>query len=101
MSAIRRSAKHQACQMRFPFVCNFDPATTVLAHANGSAAGKGLGGKSPDYLGCFACSDCHDLYDRRRPLPDGVTREQVDLAFADGHFRTLRILNERDLVRTA
>ena len=101
MSAIRRSAKHQACQMRFPHVCSFDLATTVLAHANGISIGKGMGMKAADFLSCYCCSACHDLYDRRRPLPSGVTRVEVELAFWEGHARTLVILNERDLVRTA
>ena len=51
MSAITNSARGMACQVRMPGVCNFDPATTVWCHANGSAAGKGIGQKSHDLLG--------------------------------------------------
>lgn len=101
MSRITKSARMENCQVRIPQVCNWRPETVVLAHANGSAAGKGMWDKAPDYLGAYACSACHDLYDRRTPLPSHLTREEVDLAFADGVFRTQRILEEKGLLRAA
>ena len=87
------------CQIRIPGVCNHNPETVCWAHGNGSAAGKGLGMKAPDLIGAYACSDCHDAYDRRRPTPEGMTREQVELAFADGVFRSLRMLLDKGLVK--
>lgn len=98
MSAIRESARGEDCQMRFYGVCNFTPATTVWAHANGSAAGKGIGMKSIDELGAYLCSDCHDLIDRRRPIPHGYTRQDVELAFHQAHQRSLVILAEKGLL---
>lgn len=101
MSKITESARGQECQIRIPFVCNGNPETVVWCHANGSAAGKGMGMKSDDMLGAFGCSDCHDAYDRRRPLPKGYCREDIELAFWEGHARSLIILLERGLLRVA
>ena len=99
MSKIRDSARGEACQIRLPSICNHDPATTVLAHANGSAAGKGVGLKTPDYLAAYSCSSCHDCVDRRRKPPEGWTLDDVRLAFAEGIFRTQRILEEKGLLK--
>jgi Protein of unknown function (DUF1364) len=98
MSKITESARDQECTMRIPGICNFDRATTVWAHANGNSAGKGFGLKSPDSLGCYACSSCHDLYDRRVPKPKGMRREDIELAFHHGHQRSYQILLEKGLV---
>lgn len=84
--------------MRIPGVCNFNPETTVWAHANGLGAGKGMGMKTPDILGTYACSACHDAYDRRKPLPFHVSRDEVKLAFHEGHQRSLLKLMEKGLV---
>ena len=86
--------------MRFPFVCNFNRETTVWGHANGSAAGKGFHQKAPDLLGAYLCSKCHDLYDRRQPPATGVTRDDVELAFWQGHARSLIILAQKGLIKT-
>lgn len=101
MSKIRASARGQECQVRIPYVCNFDSTTTCWAHCNGSAAGKGIGQKAIDILGAYCCSACHDVYDRRAKLPKGLSREDVELYFADGHYRSVRILEEKGLVRVA
>ncbi len=98
MSRITDSAKGQQCQVRIFSVCNRDPETVVWAHANGSAAGKGIGMKSPDLLGAYACHACHDLIDRRRPLPMGINRTDVELAFWSGHARSLCILIDKGIV---
>lgn len=58
---LRQSARNQDCTVRWPGVCNHDPATTVLAHL---PAGK-MGGKAPDTCAVYACHACHDLMDRR------------------------------------
>lgn len=100
VSAIRRSARGMPCQVRIPAVCNHDPATTVWAHANGISIGKGIGMKANDLLGAYACFACHSCYDLKRP-PEGWTMTDVENAFWEGHARSLVILNERDLVRTA
>lgn len=100
MSKIRQSARGEECQIRIPGVCNGNPETTVWAHANGSAAGKGIGMKSPDILGAYACSNCHDAYDRRQYARIGClfSREQVELMFWQGHARSVRILMDKGIL---
>lgn len=85
--------------MRMVGVCNFNPETTVWAHANGLAAGKGRGLKSPDALGTYACSACHDVIDGRVLPPEHMTREDVLLAFHEGHERSFIKLLEKGLVK--
>ena len=102
MSKIRESARGMYCQIRLPGICNHDPATTVWCHANGHAAGKGVGMKSHDLLGAYGCSNCHDVYDRRRGPSNfpgcEVTWPDVELAFHEGHQRSLVILIERGVI---
>lgn len=102
-SKITRSARGQPCQVRLPFICNGNAETVVLAHGNGSAYAKPLGGKAPDWQGAYACHACHDVYDRRRPIPadSGLVRVEVELAFAEGVMRTQRILEHKGLLKAA
>jgi hypothetical protein len=98
MSRITESARGEECQVRVIGICNFDPATTVWSHANGLAAGKGIGMKSLDLLGTYACFRCHALIDRALPLPDGMTRADVKLAFWEGHARSVQLLEKKGLL---
>jgi len=98
MSKIRESARNEECTIRIPGTCNFDSSTTVLMHANGSAAGKGLGMKSPDILRAYGCSACHAVVDRMVPLPKHLTRDDVRLMFYEGHARTVLRLIEKGLI---
>lgn len=56
MSKLRQSAKGEQCTLRLVGVCNFNPETTVLAHLGRK---RGMGIKSSDMHGCYACSSCH------------------------------------------
>lgn len=96
MSKIRQSARGEQCQIRLPFVCNGNPETVVWCHANGSAAGKGIGMKSHDILGAYGCSSCHDVYDGRRRV--AIPRTEIKLAFWEGHARSIVRLIERGLI---
>jgi hypothetical protein len=49
----------------------------------------GTGIKPPDELGAHACDSCHAIVDGRVKPPNGLTREQVRLAFAEGVMRTI------------
>ncbi len=80
---LRDSAKGQPCCVRIPGVCNYDNATTVLAHLNGG----GVGTKVSDLFGSFCCSSCHDLIDGRTHHST-FTREEVDLMHRQGIERT-------------
>ncbi len=88
MSALRKLARGRDCQVRIPGVCNFDPDTTVLAHYR-LAGLCGMGLKSHDLFGAWACSSCHDEIDRRTQTFD---IEYVSLAHLEGVLRTLAAL---------
>ena len=98
MSRITDSAKGKECQVRIPGVCSGDNSTVVWAHAIGLASGRGLGIKSPDLLGAYACQKCHDAYDRRIK-PYGILYHNVKECFYEGHLRSLVILIDEGLVR--
>ena len=98
MSAITKSARGEECQVRIIGVCNHNPETTVWAHCNSLAAGHGRGLKAMDELGAYCCSDCHDVYDRKRAPPYGIGYIEVELDFANGHYRSTVILKEKGLI---
>ena len=81
--------------VRIPEVCNHNSETTVLAHYR-LAGVSGIGMKSPDILGAWACSACHDAIDRRAHTD--LDRDYVRLLHLEGMARTLAQLNstERD-----
>ena len=95
---IRQSARGEDCDVRIPGVCNFDPATTVWSHYPGLAGGRGMGLKSLDACGVYCCSACHDLADDRAPAPHGMTRQDVMLAWHEGHLRSLIKLHSKGLL---
>lgn len=53
-----RGSKGSPCTFMGP-TCNGNPETTVFAHLNGAAFGKGKGQKAHDIAGLDACFDCH------------------------------------------
>ncbi len=59
--ALLRSADGQPCANRR---CGAH-GTTVAAHINSVAHGKGIGIKAPDYYTAHLCARCHDLVDGR------------------------------------
>lgn len=65
--ALRRMARKHGCQMRWVSGCRGDDTgTTVLAHPNSLAAGKGMARKADDHLGVYACYACHAALDQGR-----------------------------------
>ena len=73
--------------VRIAGVCNFDPATTVLAHYR-LVGISGMGMKSPDQIAAWACSACHAYVDSHRD--DATAR-----AFLEGVLRTqARLIKE-------
>lgn len=63
INKLRKSAKGQDCAMQVMGVCNYNNATTILAHVNYN--GGAMGGKSHDLSAVYACSECHDFIDSR------------------------------------
>jgi hypothetical protein len=97
VTKLRELARNQDCQVRIPGICNGDPATTVLAHYSLSGiSGGGL--KSPDIMGAWCCSTCHDYADGRKQSAN-FNREQVRLMFAEGVFRTQNALYKMGVIR--
>lgn len=53
-------ARHYPCAH-----CNAKDGTTVAAHCNELALGRGHSHKTPDYLVAYLCQQCHDYVDGR------------------------------------
>lgn len=95
MSALRKLARGRDCQVRIPGVCNFDSETTVLAHYR-LAGLCGMGLKSHDLFGAWACSSCHDEIDRRTHR--WLNHDDVALMHLEGVLRTLSVLIKEGVV---
>jgi hypothetical protein len=96
--AIRDSARDEQCLVRLPG-CPGDYKLTIWSHNRHARAGKGRGIKSLDLNGAYACGVyCDQIYDGARPLPPGVTREQVELAWYHAHAESLVKLRQKGLV---
>lgn len=81
--------------VRIPEVCNHNSETVVLAHYR-LAGVSGIGMKSPDVLGAWACSACHDAIDRRAHTD--LDRDYVRLLHLEGMARTIAQLNREGLI---
>ena len=77
-------------------ICNHNSETVVLAHIR-IAGVSGMGMKSPDLIGAWACSACHDELDGRT-RKSGLTRDELRLAHYDGMARTIMQLHKEDLI---
>lgn len=84
------SAKDKPCAF-----CLVNNGTTVAAHVNSVAMGKGKGIKSPDCLHARACQACHDLYDGR--VPGWSKAERIE-RFAMAFMRTVNAWFDEQLV---
>ena len=94
--SLRKEAKGRGCMVRLPGICNFNSETVVLAHIRLQGV-SGMGMKSPDLIGAWACSACHDELDGRTRKSD-LTRDQLRLAHYDGMARTIMQLHKEGLV---
>lgn len=83
---LRQEARGRGCMVRLPEVCNHNSETVVLAHVR-LAGISGMGTKSPDLIGSWACSACHDAIDRRSHTD--LDRDYVRLAHLEGMARTI------------
>jgi hypothetical protein len=92
---LRKEARGRGCMVRIPDVCNHNSETVVLAHYR-LAGVSGIGMKSPDVLGAWACSSCHDAIDRRAHTD--LDRDYVRLLHLEGMARTLAQLNQEGLL---
>jgi hypothetical protein len=99
MSKLRESARGEDCLVRLPYVCKHQPEYVILSHYRGSAGGKGGSIKSIDMASAYCCTACDAVYDGQVPRPAGVSKEEVDLAWLEGHIRTLVRMREIGLIR--
>jgi hypothetical protein len=79
-------------------VCNHNSETVVLCHYR-LAGVSGMSMKSPDIIGAWACSACHDAIDRRDHTD--LERDFVRLAHLDGMVRTIAQLVKEGLVKSS
>lgn len=82
--------------VRLPGICNFNSETVVLAHIRVVGV-SGMGMKSPDLVGAWACSACHDELDGRTHK-SGMNRDELRLAHFEGMARTIAQLDKEGLV---
>ena len=92
---LRKQAKGRGCTVRLPGICNHNSETVVLAHIRLPGV-SGMGLKSDDLLGAWACSACHDAIDRRAHTD--LDRDYVRLAHLEGMARTIAQLRAEDIV---
>ena len=89
-------ARDKPCQVRLWQICNSDPATSVMAHIP-SFCNKGIGRKPHPLLVSIACSACHDAIDMRTNTD--FDPEFLRLAWAEGHCRTLEMLEQEGIIK--
>ena len=85
---LRKMARGRDCMVRLPGICNRNPETTVLAHYRMHGL-SGIGLKSNDLFGAWACSSCHDEIDRRSRNMDSA---DCALFHLEGVLRTQQAL---------
>lgn len=85
------SAKDKPC-----LCCFTNDGTTVPAHVNSVALGKGVGEKAPDSIHARLCQDCHDKYDGRKP---GWSPEERLERFFYAYARTVKAWFEEGLIQ--
>jgi len=90
---ITKSAKGKDCQVRVIGICSYDNEKTVYAHLNGG----GIGMKSHDIHGAYACFECHQWLDGGY-VEHLVLREKRDLIHLEAVVRTQAILLSEGLI---
>jgi hypothetical protein len=96
MTDLRKLARGEPCMIRLPGICTGDRDQTVLAHVR-MAGISGMGRKSPDLLGAWACFACHLVVDGQQE--GGMGYEERRLALLEGVMRTQAELIKRGVVR--
>lgn len=92
---LRKLARGRDCMVRLEGICNFDPETTVLAHYRMICI-CGIGLKSHDLFGAWACSSCHDEIDRRTT---NYPSECAEMAHLEGVIRTQAALIHEGVIK--
>lgn len=91
---LRKLAAGKECYLRLPGICNYDPASTVLAHIRrGNTAGGGM--KPADINGTPLCSACHAVYDGARST---YSRTELDAEMLRAHVQWLDWLWTNEII---
>lgn len=77
-------------------ICGANNGTTVAAHANSVALGKGTGIKVPDFYTAWLCDVCHALVDGR--LGKLTKGEKWDM-WVTAYLRTVKRWFTEEVVR--
>ena len=94
MGKITRAARMRSCSLRLPS-CRNEIETVVFAHA--PSIDKGMGIKSPDWWGAFACHHCHTIADgSKRFDPEYVN--VFESRWLAGIYETQKALIEEGLM---
>lgn len=93
---LTKAARGRDCQVRLPG-CPNNTETTVLAHYR-LAGTCGVGIKPNNLQGAWCCDYCHSVCDGRIKAPEGMTREDIRLAHAEGVMRTIDTLVREGVV---
>jgi hypothetical protein len=92
---LTRLAKDAPCLLMIPGVHRYDGEKTVVwAHSNLLEHGHGMGAKSHDPFGAFACYWCHHAIDHGSAL----SHEEKVHYMRKGMDRTLLYLWQHDLI---
>ena len=94
-SKLTKAARGQDCTIQLHPYCNENPETVVLAHINSER--KGMGIKSPDFFGVFACSDCHDIIDKRRYVD--IDDSEIQKSIIRALYRTWVVFIDKGLIK--
>ena len=92
---MRDSARNEQCTLNLMGVCNYDPATTILAHLPDES--NGMGKKADDLSACYTCSACHDAIDNRRKWPESES-EHREWYYRRAQTRTWRRMVELGVI---
>lgn len=84
------AARDQPCT-----ICG-STGTTVSAHANSVALGKGTGIKAPDYYVAWLCAVCHACYDGHHGK---LTKAEAQEMWATAYLRTVKQWFEQGIVK--
>lgn len=94
MSTLRKSARNKPCCLQIHPFCNGNPETVVLCHLPSTS--KGISFKSPDWMGVYGCSSCHDVIDGR--AKHDLPKEEIMRSMLRALERTWRIMIDEGLI---
>jgi len=90
LAKLLKAAKDRPCVL-----CG-SVGTTVAAHSNSLAHGRGMGHKAPDYFVAYLCMHCHDRCDGRS---GGLAKEEKRELWLSAYIRTVAIWFEEGVVK--